>query len=95
MSAISRLLVIALLLGSGPSISASLAAEEFRGMTMDDVRRLRGEPERVYGPVGEPPITRWYYANESFYFEHSLVLDRVPHNNSIRLQRVDGLRGTR
>ncbi|MDQ2068266.1 hypothetical protein [Natronospira bacteriovora] len=48
-----------------------------RGMTMDNVRDVYGEPRDVRGPVGDPPITRWDYRDFSVYFEHHLVLHSV------------------
>ena len=47
------------------------------GMTMDQVRERFGEPEKVLGPVGEPPITRWVYPEYTVYFENDLVLHTV------------------
>jgi len=48
-----------------------------RGMNMDNVRDVYGEPRDIEGPVGDPPITRWVYDGYSVYFEHSLVLHTV------------------
>jgi hypothetical protein len=48
-----------------------------RGMSMDNVRDVFGEPRDIRGPVGEPPITRWDYRGFSVYFEHHLVLHSV------------------
>jgi len=47
------------------------------GMTMERVRERFGEPEKVLGPVGEPPITRWVYPEYTVYFENDLVLHTV------------------
>ena len=47
------------------------------GMTMERVRGRFGEPEKVLGPVGEPPITRWVYPEYTVYFENDLVLHTV------------------
>ncbi len=63
-----------------------------RGTSMDQVRAMRGEPLEVRGPVGDPPITRWIYADEVLYFEYSLLLTRVPKDNQPQPVRTDGLR---
>lgn len=48
-----------------------------RGSTKQTVRDKLGSPERVVGPVGEPPITRWVYDDFTVYFEHDRVLHSV------------------
>ncbi|MCP1726697.1 hypothetical protein J2T60_000662 [Natronospira proteinivora] len=48
-----------------------------RGMNMENVRNVHGEPRDIEGPVGDPPITRWVYEDYSVYFEHELVLHTV------------------
>ncbi len=47
------------------------------GLDMASVKRQYGEPEKVHGPTGEPPITRWDYPQFSVYFEHQTVLHSV------------------
>jgi hypothetical protein len=47
------------------------------GQTMTTVKAAYGEPEKVSGPTGEPPITRWDYSAFSVYFEHDSVLHSV------------------
>jgi hypothetical protein len=44
------------------------------GMSQADVRARFGDPARTYAPVGDPPITRWDYADWSVYFEYDKVL---------------------
>ncbi len=73
------------------SLSTSVFAQS-RGMTMDQVRAMRGEPKQVQGPVGDPPITRWIYEDDVLYFEYSLLLTRVQQNNMPQPKRTDGLR---
>lgn len=47
-----------------------------RGLTMDEVRARKGEPSKVQGPVGDPPITRWILQdNEIVVFEGNIVID--------------------
>lgn len=47
------------------------------GLTMDSVKSRYGAPEKVSGPTGEPPITRWDYPQFSVYFEYDSVLHSV------------------
>jgi hypothetical protein len=48
-----------------------------RGSTKASVRAKLGDPDRVVGAVGEPPITRWVYDEFTVYFEHNRVLHSV------------------
>lgn len=48
-----------------------------RGMTMDRVQSRFGAPLSVSGPVGDPPITRWDYANFVVVFEYRHVIHSV------------------
>ena len=48
-----------------------------RGMTMEQVERNLGAPVSKLPAVGQPPITRWIYAEHTVYFEHNLVLTSV------------------
>jgi hypothetical protein len=48
-----------------------------RGMTMRQVEERFGAPAQRRGTVGQPPITRWDYAEFSVYFEHERVLHAV------------------
>lgn len=58
---------------------ASVAHPE-RGMTMDGVLARFGEPKARSGPVGNPPITTWDYADFVVYFENQYVIHAVvPH----------------
>ncbi len=47
------------------------------GQSMDQVRAQWGEPEKMDGPVGEPPITRWEYEVFTVYFEGDKVIHSV------------------
>lgn len=64
------------------------------GAHMDQVRAVRGEPQSIQGPVGDPPITTWTYAEERLYFEYEQLIIAVPRNGYPDLQRRDGLRST-
>lgn len=47
------------------------------GMNKSAVRSTYGDPATTHAAVGDPPITRWDYANWSVYFEYDLVLFTV------------------
>ena len=48
-----------------------------RGMTQASVQSKYGAPASVQAPVGDPPITRWEYANMIVYFEYDKVIRAV------------------
>ena len=48
-----------------------------RGISMADVERSFGTPQRKVDAVGQPPISRWVYPNFVVYFEYSLVVHTV------------------
>jgi hypothetical protein len=48
-----------------------------RGMTMELVQSRFGPPQSSSGPVGQPPITRWDYANFVVVFEHRHVIHSI------------------
>ena len=48
-----------------------------QGMAADKVLKRFGEPIRIEGPTGKPPITRWYFEGFSVYFESGFVLHSV------------------
>lgn len=48
-----------------------------RGMSMDRVEARFGTPINRVAAIGEPPITRWEYANFTVYFEHQFVIHAV------------------
>lgn len=50
-----------------------------QGTTAETVLEQFGEPIRVEGPNGKPPITRWYFDSFSVYFESGFVLHSVSH----------------
>ena len=49
------------------------------GLTMAKVEEEFGQPIEKLDAVGEPPITRWRYANFTVYFEHDRVIHAVKH----------------
>ena len=48
-----------------------------RGMTQQRVEAKFGQPENRRSPVGDPPITRWEYADFVVFFEHDKVIHAV------------------
>ncbi|MCZ6762308.1 MAG: hypothetical protein O7C03_04830 [Gammaproteobacteria bacterium] len=89
-----RTIVLAALLGlgmAGPLIMAAAVSAETiaqfatgpgRGMSMKQVETRYGEPSRRYASVGDPPITRWEYADFVVYFEYRYVIHSVSKKKS-------------
>jgi len=48
-----------------------------RGMTQASVESKYGSPVSVNAPVGEPPISRWEYADFVVFFEYDKVIHAV------------------
>ena len=48
-----------------------------RGMTQDSVQANFGAPSETRAPIGDPPITRWEYANFVVFFEYDKVIHSV------------------
>ena len=61
---------------ASPPATTSVAAPA-RGMTMSQVDKQYGAPTERYAPVGQPPITRWVYADKVVYFEYDHVVHAV------------------
>ncbi len=59
--------------------SPSAASRPAHGISMATVLQRFGEPDSRIPAVGEPPITRWNYADFTVYFEHNLVIHSVMH----------------
>jgi len=53
-----------------------------RGSPATKVLAAWGEPELRHAPVGQPPISRWDYAQFSVYFEHDSVVHAVLRHRS-------------
>lgn len=47
------------------------------GQSKFQVRKAYGSPMQIEGPVGQPPITRWHYAQFIVYFEQDRVIHTV------------------
>jgi hypothetical protein len=84
---IVRTLLLLALFATGPAWAETLsqpttdpaAALERpkRGSTMSAVQSRFGEPATRHAAVGQPPITRWDYAQFAVYFENDRVLHAV------------------
>jgi len=61
---------------AGAAASTQVAMPQ-RGISMADVERSFGTPQRKVEAVGQPPISRWVYPNFVVYFEYSLVVHTV------------------
>jgi hypothetical protein len=82
-----------LMLFAGTALADVLIIDEVRqvermdlpknGYTMTEIESRFGQPEQRHQPVGDPPITRWDYADYSVYFEHDLVLFSVLHPGGV------------
>jgi hypothetical protein len=48
-----------------------------RGSSMSSVEARFGAPANKSSPVGNPPITKWFYPNFVVVFEHDKVLHAV------------------
>lgn len=49
------------------------------GKTMTEIESMLGTPDRKIPAIGQPPITRWQYANQTVYFEMDRVIHSVQH----------------
>ena len=65
--------------GYSPPNSAEGVPRPVRGTEQERVRSQFGEPLRIVGPVGEPPISRWEYDRFTVVFERQYVLHSVVH----------------
>jgi hypothetical protein len=91
MSVLSKLALAAFLGGLGAAVgadtldmSAAEAKAQFdaagkptRGMSQARVEANYGEPESRRSAVGDPPISRWDYAEFVVYFEYDKVIHSV------------------
>ena len=48
-----------------------------RGMTQASVESKYGSPVSVNAPVGDPPISKWVYADFVVFFEYDRVIHAV------------------
>lgn len=69
---VSSILSLTVLLLGGLAVNASEMPN--RGIDKSVVRAEHGQPQNIEGPIGEPPITRWYYDDFTVVFEYDSVL---------------------
>ena len=62
---------------TGGDPAAAPAERPSRGSSMSSVEARFGAPATRHAAVGDPPITRWDYAQFSVFFEHDKVLHAV------------------
>jgi hypothetical protein len=74
---------------AGPAVAETLAIDgqvaikpsgvetPQRGSSMTAVEARFGAPANKSSPVGNPPITKWFYPNFVVVFEHDKVLHAV------------------
>jgi hypothetical protein len=89
MSALRMSVVAVALALSAPAFSETLAIDGQvalkpsgvetppRGSTMEAVEARFGAPANKSSPVGNPPITKWFYPTFVVVFEHDKVLHAV------------------
>ncbi|MGB0957990.1 MAG: hypothetical protein ACPGUF_05905 [Litorivicinus sp.] len=66
----------------------SSVATPTRGISMSQVVKAFGEPQRIRAGVGDPPITTWQYPKFRVYFEYDKVIHSV--KNPIPAPDADG-----
>ena len=66
-------------IANSPTNNAQGIPRPTRGMSMQSVKQHFGEPGQTHAQVGDPPITRWDYADYSVFFENQTVLTSVLH----------------
>jgi hypothetical protein len=59
------------------AVKASGVETPQRGSSMTAVEQKFGAPANKSSPVGNPPITKWFYPNFVVVFEHDKVLHAV------------------
>jgi len=64
-------------LQAGETIKIKLLDEPRRGMNMNKVQQLFGQPIATTEGIGKPPISSWTYSDRIVYFEYSTVLHVV------------------
>jgi len=91
MAKVSAIILLALSIGALSTVSAQnpdmsgaqdsatfdQAGKPTRGMTQDSVQANFGSPQSTTAAVGEPPISRWNYAEFVVFFEYDRVIHSV------------------
>lgn len=63
--------------GSEGSVTFDQPGKPTRGMTQDRVKANFGNPISTVPAVGDPPISRWVYADFVVFFEYDKVIHSV------------------
>ena len=63
--------------GAEGSATFDQAGKPTRGMTQESVQANFGSPQSTTAAVGEPPISRWEYADFVVFFEYDRVIHSV------------------
>jgi hypothetical protein len=61
----------------GDSSAYEQSGRPTRGMTQARVEQRYGAPQKMDAAVGDPPISRWHYAEFVVYFEYDRVIHAV------------------
>src|SRR5688572_21487344 len=87
----SQILAISLLAGLGP-VQTCWAQSQLpeRGLDKSTVETRLGAPQRIECPVGEPPITKWIYADFIVVFEYDHVVHTVQRKPAVEQAPVGG-----
>jgi hypothetical protein len=62
------------ILATGAVAQSTNAYDDLRGKPKSAVETQYGQPDSIDGPVGDPPITRWYYDGFTVVFEYDHVV---------------------
>ncbi len=63
--------------GAEGSATFDQAGKPTRGMSQESVQANFGSPQSTVAAVGDPPISRWEYAEFVVFFEHDRVIHAV------------------
>ena len=63
--------------GAEGSTTFDQAGKPTRGMSQESVQANFGAPQSSSAAVGEPPISRWVYADFVVFFEYDKVIHSV------------------
>lgn len=63
--------------GSDKSSTFDQPGKPTRGMTQESVQANFGRPQSTIVAIGEPPISRWEYADFVVFFEYERVIHSV------------------
>jgi len=63
--------------GAEGSVTFDQAGKPTRGMSQESVQANFGAPQSIVAAIGDPPISRWEYADFVVFFEHNRVIHSV------------------